>query len=112
MSYNDLSIPTDIPWKRLGASKDMIAEPDFQFPERWKSSISVFYHEPSQEEIGPSYCNRKITYLKVSCTLSNFQACTKQIEKELKLLDELRQGEEEFKVVDDLINILTTSYPC
>ena len=73
MAYTEFSLPIDIPWKRMSVSGDMIDKTvgDLRFPEKWRSSISVFYHEP--EDLPPDYCNRKITYLKVVCTITNYQ---------------------------------------
>ena len=78
MSYTEMSLPIDIPWKRLAVSEDMIAglNADGQpldYPEMWRSSIAVFYHEPPVEDLPPDYCNRKITYLKIVCTITNYQ---------------------------------------
>jgi len=63
MGYSELSIPVDIPWKRLGVSGDML-DPrfgDLRFPAKWATSIAVFYHEPA--EVDPAYCHRKIRSL-------------------------------------------------
>ena len=73
MALTEMSLPIDIPWKRMGVSADMIdpAGGDLRFPEKWQSSIAVFYHEPP--EVPPDYCDRKITYLKIVCTITNYQ---------------------------------------
>jgi hypothetical protein len=73
MGYSELSLPTDIPWKRLAVSADMLDEGygDLQFPRKWDSSIAAFYHEPVESD--PAYCNRRITYLKIVCTITNYQ---------------------------------------
>jgi hypothetical protein len=73
MALTEMSLPIDIPWKRMGVSKDMIDQKsgDLTFPKKWRSSIAVFYHEPT--ELPPDYCNRKITYLKIVCTITNYQ---------------------------------------
>jgi hypothetical protein len=73
MALTEMSLPIDIPWKRMGVSKDMIDQKsgDLTFPKKWRSSIAVFYHEPT--ELPPDYCNQKITYLKIVCTITNYQ---------------------------------------
>ena len=67
MTYSNMSLPIDIPWKRMGVSEDMIdlKVGDLNFPKKWRSSLALFYHEPEQDSLSPDYCNRKITYLKI-----------------------------------------------
>ncbi|MEW6516704.1 MAG: hypothetical protein AB1439_07375 [candidate division FCPU426 bacterium] len=77
MSFTEMSLPVNVPWKRMGVSKNMIdaqskLNAGAAFPAMWKSSIAVFYHEPA--ELPPEYCQRKVTYLKVVCTISSFLA--------------------------------------
>lgn len=75
MAYQDLALPLDIPWKRFGASADMMDTSlgDFKFPPKWRSSIAIFYHEIDgtdlPEAYSESYCERKITYLKIVCSI-------------------------------------------
>jgi hypothetical protein len=78
MSYTEMSLPVDIPWKRIGVSRGMIADIDEKEnigsdPDNWRSSIAIFYYEPSVSDLPPDYCNRRITYLKVVCTITNYQ---------------------------------------
>lgn len=69
---NLMSLPIDIPWKRLGTSKDMMDnKPDRRYPIKWRSSLSIFYYEPPAEE--QKLDDRIITYIKVSCTITGFQ---------------------------------------
>jgi hypothetical protein len=76
------NVPIDIPWKRLAASSDMIdmTYGDAAFPPKWRSSVAIFYHEP--DDLPPSYCDRRITYLKISCTITGYQLDQKEIEFE------------------------------
>lgn len=73
MPYQDLALPADIPWKRLASSSDMmdLTHGDRKFPPKWRSSVSVFYHEP--EDLPETYCDRKVTYLKVVCSITGYQ---------------------------------------
>jgi hypothetical protein len=73
MAMTEMSLPIDIPWKRMGVSKDMIhqAQDPLDYLQKWQSSISIFYYEPP--DVPPEYCNRKVTYLKIVCTLTSFQ---------------------------------------
>ncbi len=65
MPVQDMSLPVDIPWKRLAASYDMMdtSYGARKFPPKWRSSVSVFYHEPT--DLPDTYSDRIITYLKV-----------------------------------------------
>ena len=108
MAITELSLPIDIPWKRMGVSEDMIDAKagDLNFPEKWRSSISVFYHEPT--ELPPEYCNRKITYLKIVCTITNYQVSGSDV----TVLNELRARFGDFYAWKAFDARLTQSYPC
>ena len=102
-----MSLPIDIPWKRLAVSEDMIdTTPSGQisFPKPWRSSMSIFYYEPT--DLPPEYCNRTITYLKVVCTLANYQNDT------VTALDYLSPGFDSSLSYEKLIEPMTKSYPC
>lgn len=45
-------------------------KPGPDFPKKWRSSIAAFYHEPTKNS---EYGDRKITYLKIVCTITNYQ---------------------------------------
>ncbi|MHA1908929.1 MAG: hypothetical protein ACW98Y_16625, partial [Candidatus Thorarchaeota archaeon] len=127
MSHTEMSLPIDIPWKRMGVSGDMIDTTfmNKEFPQKWRSSIAVFYHEPT--DLPPEYCTRRITYLKVVLTLSNFQFDPED-QKDVDPID-LRQHLKEIfpstkiagledSLEDEATNwanyrkILADSYPC
>ena len=76
-TMQDLTLPTDIPWKRMAFSKDMM---DLHFndsllPHRWNTSLSVFYHMVPKKMTEVRYPGRRILYLKVSSSITgcNFQ---------------------------------------
>ena len=50
-SISSLAVPTDIPWRRICVTGDMLdPEPcDLIVPPRWRSSIAVFRHDPPDE---------------------------------------------------------------
>jgi hypothetical protein len=108
MGYNELSIPVDIPWKRLGISGDMLDATygDLKFPKKWDSSIAVFYHEPA--EVDPAYCHRKITYLKIVCTITNFHLGRRDV----SVLDKLRKSYVQSGSWEKFEEAATDSYPC
>ncbi len=73
MSINSFSLPVDIPWKKVCVSEDMIDPKvcDRDFPLRWRSSLAVFSHEPSEDY--QIHEGMKLTYLKVVATITGFQ---------------------------------------
>ena len=70
---NILSLPVDIPWKRLCVRGDMIDTTvcDHKFPYRWRSSVVVFSYQPPDDQ--QTYEGMLISYLKVACTITGFQ---------------------------------------
>ena len=116
MALTEMSLPVDIPWKRMGVSADMI-DPiggDLQFPAKWQSSIAVFYHEPP--EVRPEYCDRRITYLKIICTITNFQWYhdyeTHEELKDVSVLNKLRDIYQDFYAFANFDSTVTQSFPC
>ncbi|HEY5955204.1 MAG TPA: hypothetical protein VIV60_01575, partial [Polyangiaceae bacterium] len=82
MAINVLSLPIDIPWKRLAVSEDMYAAaPDGPLPAKWHSSLGVFYFNPEPD---PTYSNPDeiTTFLKVVATVSGFQPEGDEIDTE------------------------------
>ena len=73
MAANVLSLPVDIPWKRLCVSEDMIDRKvgDRRFPYRWRSSVAVFSYQPPEDQ--QAYEGMIVSYLKVACTITSFQ---------------------------------------
>lgn len=67
---NLMSLPVDIPWKRLGTSEDMIDTRfgDHDYPPKWRSSVSLFYYEAPADE--QCFEDRTITFVKISCTVT------------------------------------------
>lgn len=74
MSNFKLNLPTDIPWKRICVSKDMIDPKicDARRPKRWNSSIAIFQYSPEEEYQTTE--GMLITYLKVACSITGYQA--------------------------------------
>jgi len=75
-----LSLPTDIPWERICVTEDMI-DPricDARFPGKWQTSLAVFKYAPEEEnQIYPKY---RITYLKVTATLTGYQPLDQEVQ--------------------------------
>ena len=67
-----LSLPTDIPWRRIAVSADML-DPllgDQSRPPSFRSSLAVFRYDPA-EEYQP-HADLTISYLKVVATLGPY----------------------------------------
>jgi hypothetical protein len=81
---------------------------DLRRPEKWRSSIAVFYHEPT--EVLPDYCDRKITYIKVVATITNYQW------EDVSVLKDLASKYSDYGSFTGSKSIfdatLTRSYPC
>lgn len=82
ISFN-LSLPIDIPWKRVCVTSDMIDKDvcDGQFPPKWHSSIAVFKYVP--DEPYQKYPDYQISYLKVAVTVGGYQPQQSEIEGEI-----------------------------
>lgn len=65
-----LNVPTDIPWRRICVSEDMLDRRacDKVLPPRWKSSIVIYRYDPADEY--QPYDDLRISYLKVAVTIT------------------------------------------
>src|SRR6476469_1323210 len=74
-----LTLPIDIPWRRKCVSPDMLDQHicDPKSPYKWRSSIAIFEYEPEEEN--QTYEGMRITYLKVSCSITGYQENPKEI---------------------------------
>ena len=68
-------IPVDVPWSLVAASPDMMDTTfcDGGFPPTWQSSLAIYAYEPSPSDLPQQLCNQKITYLKVTTSITGFQ---------------------------------------
>jgi hypothetical protein len=73
MGTNLLSLPVDIPWRRLCVTPEMVdtTYADERFPFKWRPSTAIFtYEPPAEDQPQPGYT---VSYLKVACTITGFQ---------------------------------------
>lgn len=80
MSNFKLNLPTDIPWERICVTEDMIDRNvcDDRLPAKWQTSLAVFKYRPEDEfQLFPKY---RITYLKVSATITGYQPLDDEIQ--------------------------------
>lgn len=70
-----LSLPTNIPWKLVAVSPDMMDTTycNKRFPFSWRSSLAISTYEPEPDQLPKEYSDRRITYLKVACTITGYQ---------------------------------------
>jgi hypothetical protein len=76
MTVSTLNLPVDIPWKVIAASTD---EDVTQFgagrlPPPWRSSLAISAYEPSVDDLPTVLCHDRITYIKVTCSITGWQA--------------------------------------
>jgi len=86
MTVTSMALPVDIPWERWCVSEDMIDKKvcDSDRPAKWQSSIAVFRYVPDDDY--QIYANKKITYIKVVCTVSGFQPKADEVQGILSTL--------------------------
>ncbi len=73
MTAFKLRLPTDIPWRRVCVSTDML-DPlvcDDERPQRWRSSMAVFRYDPDDEY--QPYQDERVSYVKIAATIGPFQ---------------------------------------
>ncbi len=73
MASEALSIPTDIPWQRLGYSRDML---DRTFggiqPPKWRSSLAIQASCIPLEETQDDYPDARIFYIKITSSITGW----------------------------------------
>ncbi|MGC4044769.1 MAG: PASTA domain-containing protein [Armatimonas sp.] len=79
MAISTFSLPIDIPWRRIAFSQDMMDKVacDRELPLRWRSSVAIFDYEPPADQ--QRIENFTVSYLKVSCSITGYQASEKEI---------------------------------
>ena len=81
MATNSFALPIDVPWYLIAASPDMMTtsfcnqpgDDANAYPPAWHSSLAIYAYEPSPDDLPTELCNQKITYLKVTCSITGFQ---------------------------------------
>jgi hypothetical protein len=101
-----LNLPTDIPWKRICVTRDMLDRVvcDERLPGKWRSSVAVFkYRPPDEFQEFPDY---DITYLKVTATIAGYQPLDQEIQ------GEINWGGVNVESLSGLTDLLNTYNPC
>jgi hypothetical protein len=82
MGVNILSLPIDIPWKRLAVSEDMYASSGSgPLPYKWRSSLAVFSYDPVPDPNEPSNPDEITTFLKIICSVTGLQPDANEVKR-------------------------------
>jgi len=81
MSDNDQKsgLPVHIPWTLIASTREMMdrlpVKEDGKIiaPPLWRSSIAVYAYEPKEGELDHLRCGDRITFIKVSCSITGYQ---------------------------------------
>lgn len=81
MSQN-FDVPVDVPWSLVAASPDMMDTTfcDGGFPPAWRSSLAISAYEPPPGDLPQQLCNQRITYLKVTCSITGYQPSREEVD--------------------------------
>jgi hypothetical protein len=75
MSRQLLNLPINIPWCQIAVTENMMDTGfgDRRFPAPWRSSIAISAYEPKIEDLPEEFSGKRITYLKVTCSITGYQ---------------------------------------
>ena len=106
MSNFKLNLPTDIPWRRICVTRDMLDRVvcDERLPGKWRSSIAVFKYRPPDEY--QEFDDYDITYLKVTATIAGYQPLDQEIQ------GQINWGGVNVESLPGLTDLLNTYNPC
>jgi hypothetical protein len=101
------ALPTNIPWRRLATSQDMMdrSAADRRLPLKWKTSLSLFYYKPVVE--GDIYPDSNILYLKVVCSITGYQVDARELGVDLD-----RSAPWSVQTWNNFNALAQTYYPC
>jgi hypothetical protein len=75
MPIETMDLPRNVPWKLIAASPDMLdtkfCNKAFPFP--WRSSMAISAFEPQADRLPSELCGDRITYLKITCSITGYQ---------------------------------------
>lgn len=83
MPESTLELPQEISWKLLAVSPDMM-DTQFcnkRFPFRWRSSLAISAFEPKAEDLAEALCEGRITFLKITATITGYQPSREETEE-------------------------------
>lgn len=83
MSRQLLNLPVNIPWRQIAVTPDMM-DTNFcnkKFPFAWRSSIAISVYEPKAEDLPKELCGDQITYIKVTTSITGYQASKEELDE-------------------------------
>lgn len=107
----DPSLPSvnSISWKLIDATESMIDQGfcDDKAPLPWRSSIALYAFEPHQEELEESLCGDRLTYLKVTVSITGYQPDLLDVDEMLDVLGDIAElaGTEYLGCYGALVNV-------
>ncbi len=106
MTSLTFNYPVDIPWKLIATSPDMMDTTfgNKRFPYKWRSSLAISAYEPPLDDMVDELEDDRITYIKVTATLTGY----------IPSADEIKSGYVSFPEVpvEDLDRILQDYFAC
>jgi hypothetical protein len=82
MSETTVGLPKETTWKLLAVSPDMM-DTQFcnkRFPFHWRSSLALSAFEPQSDDLPEGLCEGRITFLKVTATITGYQPSRQETE--------------------------------
>lgn len=82
MSRQLLNLPINIPWRQIAVSPDMMDKTfcNKKFPFAWRSSMAISVYEPKPEDLPEELCGDQITYIKVTTSITGYQASKEELD--------------------------------
>ncbi len=112
MSTTRLDLPINIPWKLIAASPDMLDTRfcNKQFPFAWRSSLAISVYQPKLEDLPEELCDERLTYLKVTCSITGYQPS----EEETNQANERLLGSADFSDIpeEQLERVMSEYFAC
>lgn len=102
-------VPEDIPWQWVATSRDMLDQRfcDQAFPPLWRSSLALYAHNPAPEDLPESLDGSRITYLKLTCSITGYQPSDAEVEEATTSFFHFPNEE-----AQSLSRLLETYWPC
>lgn len=108
-----LALPINIPWKLIAVSPDMMDKQfcNKLFPFAWRSSLAISAFEPRAEDLPENLCEERITYLKVTCTITGYQPSRDETKDVTTILEPFGDTPTE-DLREEIDRILTEYFAC
>lgn len=91
MATNLLNLPINIPWCQIAVTENMIDQRigSDRFPLPWRSSMAISAYEPKSEDLPEEFADQKVTYLKITCSITGYQPTGAETDELFVNLDDL-----------------------